>query len=510
MGGDCRRRGARVVLAAAIFLAITPVSTARAAPATSSDVPGLPSIPTVDPASPSLSPGGRAFLQQAALTDAPRYALSATIDPETGRVDGRMRAEVSRPDTGSVPFRVLAGLPALHTGLSVESLTVDGKTASAERVQTLLTVPVPRDGEKKVVVGMRFSYRVPRAGTTHGRPLTQATIALLSRGTDVSQYGHWFPVWLPPGADTDPALSGFGDIGNFAAGAITARVRVPTGYDVVSGGVTTDHRQSNGKTTVTESAVGVRDMSLAVGRDLHRGETRAGDVTVRVTGPATIDVDGTARAAADDLQVLADRYGPYPWSEIDVVAVSLGPDAGGMEWPGAVWIDGLQEGAGGAALTLDHELAHQWWHALVGNDSIRAPVLDEPLAQYSMCLVSAANRQSGGAECASLGDPGPSGGSVSPAPQCADRPTTAFASANQYGALIYDQAPGFYFALSGVTGPDATIAALRGVVARHAFGIITPAELRDEIVAAFPDQADAVRALWDRYIGPLGCGVTAR
>jgi hypothetical protein len=499
MGGDCRRRGARVVLAAAIFLAITPVSAADAVPAKSPDIPALPSIPTVDPASPSLSPGGRAFLQQAALTDAPRYALSATIDPETGRVDGRMRAEVPRPDAGSVPFRMLAGLPALHTGLSMKSVTVDGKGARAERDQTLLTVPAPGSGEKKVVVGMRFSYRVPRAGTTQGRPLTQATIALLSRAADVNQYGHWFPVWLPPGADTDPALAGFGDIGNFAAGAITARVRVPTGYDVVSGGVTTDRRESGGKTTVTESAVGVRDMSLAVGRDLHRGETRAGDVTVRVTGPAAVDVDATARDAAADLQVLADQYGPYPWSELDVVAVSLGPDAGGMEWPGAVWIDGLQDGAGGEArLTLDHELAHQWWHALVGNDSIRAPVVDEPLAQYSMCLVSAG--------CGGSGVP--RGGADEP--ECADRPTREFASAGEYGALVYDQAPEFYFALAGLAGRDATVAALRGVVARHAFGIITPAELRDELVAAFPDQADTVRALWDRYIGPPGCGVTAR
>jgi hypothetical protein len=504
-------RAARLVLAAAIFLAIAPVPAAGALPTKSADVPALPSIPTVDPESPSLSPGGRAFLQQAALTDAPRYALSVTIDPETGSVDGRMRAEVPRPEQGSVPFRMLAGLPALHTALSVKSVTVDGKTAHAERDQALLRVPVARKGEKDVVVGMRFSYRVPRAGTTHGRPLTQATIALLSRGAAVSQFGHWFPVWLPPGADKDPALSGFGDIGNFAAGAVTARVRVPTGYDVMSGGVTADRREAAGKTTVTESAVGVRDMSLAIGRDLRSGETRAGDVTVRVTGPAAVDVDGTSRDAAADLQVLADQFGPYPWSEIDVVAVSLGPDAGGMEWPGAVWIDGLQDGPGGAALALDHELAHQWWHALVGNDSIRAPVVDEPLAQYSMCLVSAATRQGGGAECASLGDTrGPAGGAVSPTSQCADRPTTAFASANEYGALIYDQGPDFYFALAGVAGRDPAVGALRGVVARHAFGIITPAELRDEIVAAFPEQADTVRGLWDRYIGPPGCGVTAR
>src|SRR4051794_36739986 len=112
-------RVARVVLAAALFLAITPVPTAGALPAKSSDSPALPSIPTVDPASPSLSPGGRAFLEQAALADAPRYALSVTIDPETGMVDGRMRAAVARPADGNVRLRMLAGLPALHTGLDV-------------------------------------------------------------------------------------------------------------------------------------------------------------------------------------------------------------------------------------------------------------------------------------------------------------------------------------------------------------------------------------------------------
>jgi len=505
MGGDCRWRGACLVLAAAVFLAVTPVSTAGAARADKpADLPSLPSLPTLDPASPSLSPGGRAFLEGASLTDAPRYALSATIDPATGTVDGRMRAEVPRPEHGDLQFRMLAGLPALHTGVELKNVTVGGTTARAERDRALLTVPVPPKASGNVVVGMRFSYRVPRAGTTHGRQLTQATIGLLSRHPDVSEFGHWFPVWLPPGADADPALSGFGDIGNFAAGAITARVRVPTGYDVVSGGLTVDRRESARHTTVTESGVGLRDLSLAIGRGLHSASAQSGDVTVRATGPARIDVDTAARDGAADLQTLAGLYGPYPWSELDIVAVSLGPDAGGMEWPGAVWIAGLERGTRGAgSLTVDHELAHQWWHALVGNDSIRAPVVDEPLAQYSMCLVATPQSDVGGA-CGRLGGLGvPVAGAGE---DCADRPTTAFVSANEYGGLIYDQAPGFYFAVASVAGRDATVAALRDVVARHAFGIITPLELRDEIVAALPAQADTVRALWDRYIGPPGCG----
>ena len=507
MGRDGCRRGARVVLAAALFLAITPVLTASAvqADASADDLPAQPSIPTLDFASASLSPGGRAFLQGASLTDAPRYALTATIDPATGKVDGRVRAEVPRPEQGDLHFRMLAGLPALHTGFELKDVTVGGKTARAKRDRALVTVPAPPKASGKVVVGMRFSYRAPRAGTTHGRPLTQATIGLLSTHPDVSQFGHWFPLWLPPGADADPALSGFGDIGNFAAGAVTARVRVPTGYDVVSGGVTVDRQESAGHTTVTESGVGLRDLSLAIGRGLHSASAQFGDVTVRATGPASVDVDAAARAGAADLQTLAGLYGPYPWSELDIVAVSLGPDAGGMEWPGAVWIAGLENGTGGVgSLAVDHELAHQWWHALVGNDSIRTPVVDEPLAQYSMCLVAAQQNDVGG-ECGGLGGGlGVPGGAT--ANNCADRPTTAFASSDEYGALIYDQAPGFYFALAGVAGRDATVAALRDVVARHAFGIITPAELRDEIAAALPGQVDTVRALWDGYIGPPGCG----
>lgn len=492
-------KGARLVVAVALLsLAFLPVpaSAARAGAAT----PDLPALPSIDLASPSLSPGGRDDVQRAGLDHAPLYALSAAVDPPSGRVDGRLHARVPRPEHGDVSFRMLAGLPAFHTGLAITGVTADGKRAHARVDRTLVRVPVTRNRGPTVDVGMRFSYRVPRAGTTRGRPLTQATIALLSRQPDVDQFGHWFPLWLPPGAATDPGLSGFGDIGNFAAGAITARVRVPTGYDVVSAGVTVDRQESNGLMTVTQSGVGLRDLSLVVGRGLHTATAPAGDATVRATGPANVDVDAVARDGAAALQSLASFYGPYPWSEVQIVAVTLGPDVGGMEWPGAAWISGLEDsaGAGGSNLAIDHELAHQWWHALVGNDSIRYPVVDEPLAQFSMCLV-AAQQAEASRECSFGGLA--SGGLAA----CADRPTAAFTSANEYGNLIYDRAPGFYQALARAVGQDPTVAALRDVATRHAFGTITAGQLRAELVAAFPGQEDTVRQLWDRYIGAPGC-----
>jgi hypothetical protein len=440
------------------------------------------------------------MLEAAPLDGAPRYALSATVEPDAGGVDGRMHARVARPDDGSAEFRVLAGLPALHAGLRVREVSVNGKEVRAEIDRALLRVPVTSGDSSAVDVRLRFSYRVPRAGSTTGRPLSQETIGVLSRTRHVTMLGHWFPIWLPPGADADPGLSGFGDIGNFAAGAITARLQVPSGYDVVSSGLTADRKEVEGRTTVTESGVGLRDLGVVIGRGLHDTSTSAGDVTVRATGARALDLERTAGEAAADLQALADLYAPYPWAEVDVVAAPLGAGVGGMEWPGMVWIAGVGEGnGGGASLALAHELAHEWWHALVGNDSIRAPAVDEPLAQFSMCLVTD-RQQLDGLECGGLGDLG----SLLGRGVCADRPTDDFRSAEEYGFLVYDQAPGFYFALSDTVGRDAMVAALREVVTRHAFGIVTPAELRDELIAALP--ATDVAALWDRYIGPPGCG----
>jgi hypothetical protein len=471
-------RIARLLVAVAFVTtgaALTPASIAGAIEAPTRPAaapPSLPELPSVNPASPSLSAGGRAMLETASLEGAPRYAVSATLEPDTGNVAGRMHARV-RADDDKLEFRVLAGLPALRAGLRVRDVTVNNKKVQPEVDRALLRVPVKRGAPRSVDVRLQFSYRVPRQGSTTGRPLSQETIGVLSRTLDFTLLGHWFPLWLPPGADADPALSGFGDIGNFAAGAITARLQVPTGYEVVSGGVTSDRSDDGRRATVTESGVGLRDLAFAVGRGLRSATTAAGDVTVRVTGAAGLDLESVAPEAAADLQTLADLYAPYPWAEIDVVAAPLGADVGGM-----------------------------WWHALVGNDSIRAPVVDEPLAQFSMCVVLEQRQGAGGGECAAIG----SGLGTGRRDACADRPTTGFKSAQEYGSLIYDQAPGFYFALSNAVGRDATIAALRAVVARHAFGVVDPTQLRDELVGAFPDRATEVRDLWDRYIGPPGCG----
>jgi aminopeptidase N len=60
-----------------------------------------------------------------------------------------------------------------------------------------------------------------------------------------------------------------------------------------------------------------------------------------------------------------------------------------MEYPGAVLItDTLYEMGSEDILeyVVAHEVAHQWWYAMVGNDEIDDPWLDESLTEYSTLL----------------------------------------------------------------------------------------------------------------------------
>ena len=76
----------------------------------------------------------------------------------------------------------------------------------------------------------------------------------------------------------------------------------------------------------------------------------------------------TAKAA---LVAHAGRFGAYPYGEVDVV-LDNNFWFGGMEYPGFV-LDLVSSTA------LAHELGHQWFYGIVGDDEYTTPWLDEAL-----------------------------------------------------------------------------------------------------------------------------------
>jgi hypothetical protein len=156
-----------------------------------------------------------------------------------------------------------------------------------------------------------------------------------------------------------------------------AVLRLPRRLRAATTGATVAEAVAGGERTLRVRSAQARDFALAVG-PLRVVQGREGGVRVRVfAGRRVRGIRGSLRIARRALRLLGRRYGPYDSTELDVVLVRGAFGAGiGMEYPELVF-------SIPAADVVTHEVAHQWWYGLVGNDQHREPWLDESFAQYS-------------------------------------------------------------------------------------------------------------------------------
>jgi aminopeptidase N len=123
----------------------------------------------------------------------------------------------------------------------------------------------------------------------------------------------------------------------------------------------------------------VRDFAWAAGPFRTATDTSPGGVRVKSywapnTPAAGVRINRKDGVAAVDR--FSKEFGQYPYGEIDFVMTK--DFGGGMEYPGLVILGTTAEGS-----AVTHEVAHQWWYGIVGNDEYGAPWLDESFAQYA-------------------------------------------------------------------------------------------------------------------------------
>ena len=168
------------------------------------------------------------------------------------------------------------------------------------------------------------------------------------------------------------------------------------------------------------------------------------------------------------LRHFALRYGPYPW---DTFSTAITPDlSGGIEFPTHV-----MQGPGSSGRTTPHEVAHQWFYALVGNNQGRDPFLDEGVASFAEGRFESTLDDFGATSI-------PSGG-VNQAGQ-----PMAFWESHlpDYYRSVYVQGAS---ALAALGNPDLIDCALRLYIADHAYQIATQADLVDSLTQVFPEAA---------------------
>ncbi|MEU4609555.1 M1 family metallopeptidase [Streptomyces umbrinus] len=158
-----------------------------------------------------------------------------------------------------------------------------------------------------------------------------------------------------------------------------ARIDHPAALKVPATGRTWTSPGKPGRTVTHSVAHRVRDFVWAAGPFRTATETSPGGVRVKSYWAPNTPAAGVRLNRKDGVAAV-DRFGKefgrYPYGEIDLVMTK--EFGGGMEYPGLVLLGTTEEGS-----AVVHEVAHQWWYGIVGNDEYGAPWLDESFAQYA-------------------------------------------------------------------------------------------------------------------------------
>lgn len=133
---------------------------------------------------------------------------------------------------------------------------------------------------------------------------------------------------------------------------------------------------------------GARTFAFSASDEFLVSESTTGNVAVRSyyfdgyqTGGEGILLLGTKA-----IETFSAQYAPYPHQAIAIVQSDMHD---GLEYDGLVFLasDFYSQYSGGSRGNLAtigvHEIAHQWWFGLVGNDQALEPWLDEALSIYS-------------------------------------------------------------------------------------------------------------------------------
>ena len=365
---------------------------------------------------------------------------------------------------------------------------------------------------------------------------------ILAKGDGIASIGNFFAVvaprrdgaWERGGTSPAPDDGDVGDVGSDELANVRAHIEVDDGVHVATSGVVTKDDVKAGKREIDVAAGLVRDFAVVAGKDVQSATVFVGDVEVRShflgeERAAGLKVLDAAKASLEDFEK---RFGRYPYADLDVVEAPLVGGAGGVEFAGLTTIASMfyrPAMAGGGALgsvlgalgkkakgggdplagmiegmrefVTAHEVAHQFWHGLVGSDSRLHPFLDEGLAQYSAILYledrygKERAKKDGDLNVAmnyrAMRMMGHEDGVV-------DRPASAFGGMIPYAGLVYGKGPYVWRALRESVGDAAFFDALRAYATKYAWTIAPPRALVD-FLAASP-KGVKVRAIAKRWL----------
>lgn len=281
------------------------------------------------------------------------------------------------------PVGVLSSQKAYPNGESYGNIEILSSSSNNENLSFTLdgidkdflkvSLPSPLAPSNKISINLTYKVTLPNINHRFGY------------GNNTINIANFYPVvavyednWIldPYNYNGDPFYS---DMANY-----NVTLTTPTNLTLATTGEVLGTNTNENKTTYQIEAKAVRDYAFVLSNKFEVLTEQVGITTVSYYFYEDENPEEFLKASVDSLNTFNSLFGEYPYSTLNVVKANF--VHGGMEYPNLVLIsDDVTEKADYINVIV-HEIAHQWWYGLVGNNEFQHGWLDEGLTEYSTNL----------------------------------------------------------------------------------------------------------------------------
>jgi len=268
-------------------------------------------------------------------------------------------------------------------GVSVDGASLTNYSLESQRLE--LTLAAPLASKVTTTIVLRYTLSLPEIEPTNPNLSRPRIFGFSQRQINLT---NWYPFVVPYIAGEwvlhDPWYYGEHLVYDAVDYEVNLTFADPNHAPVIaaSGAMTPN---GNGQRL---TLIAGRAFAISASPEFRVSSMEVGNVVVASYYFPLYEQPGQAAldAAAQALQIYAERYNPYPHQTLAVV---MGDFNDGMEFSGFFYLSrdfyNLYDGTPKNYLIFvaAHETAHQWWFEQVANDQAEQAWLDESLATYS-------------------------------------------------------------------------------------------------------------------------------
>lgn len=336
--------------------------------------------------------------------NANNYSMDWTLDVSRKKLSGTETVDyinTSDDTLNEVYFHMYAAAFKKYNGnIKIENVKVNGKESTFNiegSDKTLLRIPLESALTKGNRVELKMEYVVDIPERSYNGYADR-----LAYSNNAINLGNCFPiasVYENGGFDKHP-YDEKGDAFYSETSNFSVTVSAPSDFTLaVTGTVDKTENSDNGNKKWFVTANSVRDFALVASNKLKVVEGNVNGTIIKSYAFNKFKAQKSLNISADAIKTYNKRFGEYPYGTCSVVETDLN---GGMEYPTMIMLlssayDDINLGSlesqimygrplGEYEFVLVHELAHQWWYGLIGDDEFNEAYVDEPLAQFSSLL----------------------------------------------------------------------------------------------------------------------------